>query len=77
MLDQPLWTGGRISGTITRATARQDAALAAYDEAVLTIAVSTSQAFFDVHRWRQRITILKQSLTQHDRMVASMERRVE
>lgn len=77
VLDQPLWTGGRISATIGRASARENAALASYDEAILNIAVATSQAFFDVHRWRARVAILKASLTQHDGMVASMERRVE
>lgn len=75
IVDQPLWTGGRISGSINRADAREDAALAAYDEAVLTIALSTAQAFFEVHRWRERAAILSQSLEQHNRMVATMERR--
>ena len=75
VIDQPLWTGGRISGSINRANARKDAALAAYDEAVLAIALSTAQAFFEVHRWRDRGAILSQSLEQHNRMVATMERR--
>lgn len=75
VVDQPLWTGGRISGSINRANAREDAALAAYDEAVLTIALSTAQAFFEVHRWRERAAILSQSLDQHNGMVATMERR--
>ena len=62
VIDQPLWTGGRISRSINRANAREDAARAAYDEAVLTIALSTAQAFFEVHRWRERAAILSQSL---------------
>lgn len=75
VIDQPLWTGGRISGSINRANARESSALAAYDEAVLTIALSTAQAFFEVHRWRERGHVLSQSLEQHNRMVATMERR--
>lgn len=75
VIDQPLWAGGRISSTISRANARESAALASYDEAVLNIAASTSQAFFEVHRWRGRAAILRQSLDQHNRMVATMERR--
>lgn len=75
IIDQPLWTGGRISGLIGQATAQQGAALAAYDEAVLEIAVSTAQAFFELHRWRERLAILTQSLNQHNSMVATMERR--
>lgn len=75
VIDQPLWTGGRISGAVARATARENAARAAYDEAVLTIASSTAQAFFEVHRWKERTLILSQSLEQHKRMVTTMTRR--
>lgn len=75
VIDQPLWTGGRISGAINRANARESAALAAYDEAVLSIAQSTAQAFFEVHRWRERAAILSRSLEQHNGMVATMGRR--
>ncbi|MBB3943276.1 adhesin transport system outer membrane protein [Sphingorhabdus rigui] len=74
--EQPLWSGGRLSGTIKRAKIRENAALAAYDEAVLAIASSTSQAFYEVHRWRERNALLSVSLEQHNRMVATMERRV-
>jgi adhesin transport system outer membrane protein len=74
--EQPLWTGGRLSGTIKRAKIRENAALAAYDEAVLAIASSTAQAFYEVYRWRERNALLSVSLEQHNRMVATMERRV-
>jgi adhesin transport system outer membrane protein len=75
VVDQPLWTGGRISGSINRASARENAALAAYDEAVVSIALSTAQAYYEVHRWRERGAILSRSLEQHNQMVATMERR--
>lgn len=75
VVDQPLWTGGRISSNIRRGDAEAGAALAAYDEAVLSIALSASQAFYEVHRWRGREAILTQSLAEHDRLVATMERR--
>lgn len=75
VVDQPLWTGGRISGGVRRATAQESAANAAYGEAVLSIAVSTAQAFYEVHRWRERSLLLTHSLNQHRRMVGTMERR--
>jgi adhesin transport system outer membrane protein len=75
VVDQPLWTGGRITSSIGRAAARESAALAAYDEAALAIAVSTAQAFFEVHRLRERIAILALSFDQHNNMVATIERR--
>ncbi len=76
VVDQPLWTGGRISASIERAGARQSAALAVYNETILAIAQSTAQSFYEVHRWRERGILLAISLEQHERMVASMERRV-
>ncbi len=74
--EQPLWTGGRISEAIRRVEMRKNVASAAYDEAVLAIASSTAQAFYEVHRWRERNALLSVSLEQHNRMVATMERRV-
>ena len=62
VVDQPLWTGGRVSGTIQRVTAQRGAAAAVYDEAVLSIASGTAQAFYEVHRWRGRADILDKSL---------------
>lgn len=75
LIDQPLWTGGRITGSIRRANALQGAALAAYDEAVLAIATQTAQGFFELHRWRERAAVLSSSLTRHNDMVRTMERR--
>lgn len=75
VVEQPIWSGGRISGVIGRAKARQEAASAAFDEAVLSIAISTAQAFFEVHRWHERVGVLSLSLEQHKRMVETMERR--
>lgn len=77
VIDQPLWAGGRISGSVRRASAQSDGAVAAYDEAVLSIASATAQAFFDVQRWRGRSAVLTLSLEQHQKMVGSMQRRYE
>ena len=75
VVDQPLWTGGRISGSISRANARKGAALSAYDEAALSIALATAAAYYEVHRWRERAAILSRSLERHQSMLATMERR--
>lgn len=75
VLDQPLWTGGRVSGTIARVIAQRGAAGASYDEAVLSIASSTAQALYEVHRWRGRAEILDKSLVEHNRLVDTMQRR--
>lgn len=75
VVDQPLWTGGRVSGTIERVIAQRGAAGASYDEAVLSIASGTAQAFYEVHRWRGRADILAKSLVEHNRLVEAMQRR--
>jgi adhesin transport system outer membrane protein len=75
VIEQPLWSGGRISASIGRATARENAALAAHDETLLDIATSTSQALFELPRWRARAVILSRSKEQHDQMVTTMVRR--
>ncbi|MEY3672692.1 MAG: hypothetical protein RI904_2349 [Pseudomonadota bacterium] len=77
VINQPLWTGGRIRGSIDLATAREQAALAEYDKVVLSIAIATNQAFFESHKWRLRSEILSQSLEQYKLLVATIQRRYE
>lgn len=74
--EQPLWTGGRLSKTIKRSELLATLAVTSFDEAVLEIALSTSRAYFEVLRWRERNELLSGSLDQHNRMVSTMERRV-
>lgn len=76
VIDQPIWTGGRISSSISRATAQGQAALAAYWEAVLEIELNVAQNFREYHRLSLRIDSLTDSLTQHRKLVQTMERRV-
>lgn len=75
VVDQPLWTGGRVTGTIGRVIAQRGAARAFYDETVLSIASGTAQAFYEVHRWQGRADILGKSLVEHERLVDTMQRR--
>lgn len=76
VIDQPLWTGGRVAGGIRRAGARQSAAIAGYDEVVLTTALLTAETFLEFHRWHQRAGALKAGCDLHRQMVSTMERRV-
>lgn len=75
-VEQPLWTGGRIKGSISRARAAEQAALAGYEQAVLDIVLQVAGAYHEVYRAAERRTILDDSLAQHQRMLATMERRV-
>jgi len=75
-VEQPLWTGGRIKGSISRARAAEQAALASYDQAILDIALQVAGAYYEFFRATERRAILDNSLEQHQRLLASMERRV-
>ena len=75
-VNQPLWTGGRISGGIERARASSQVALAQLEETVLDVLLRLSQSYFEIARTIQLEAILKDSLTEHQRLVESMERRV-
>lgn len=75
-VEQPIWTGGRIKGSIGRARAAEQAALASYDQAILDIALQVAASYYEFFRATQRRAILDSSLEQHQRLLASMERRV-
>ncbi|MEJ7776634.1 MAG: TolC family protein [Sphingomicrobium sp.] len=75
-VNQPLWTGGRISGTIDRAKATRQAALAQLEETVLDVLLRLSSSYFEIARTIQLESILKDSMSEHQRLVESMERRV-
>ena len=77
IIDQPVWTGGRISGQIDKASQLKVAAAAKFDEVALTVAINVSQAYFEVQRLQQRREILTGSLAEHRRMVDTMQRRFE
>jgi adhesin transport system outer membrane protein len=77
VVDQPIWTGGRITATVRRARAKEGAADAAYKEAVETIALSVVRDYYELFRWRGRVDILTESAQRHEAMVATMDRRVK
>lgn len=76
-VDQPIWAGGRISGTIRRAQAIEQAAAAEVNETALTVALQLSTAYFEMARLARRQAILESSVTNHDKLVDSIARRVE
>lgn len=76
-VDQPLWSGGRISAGIRQSKSRLDAALASLDEVALDLALRTVQAYVELLGVRRRGEILDESLAEHHKLVDSMRRRVE
>lgn len=76
-VDQPLWTGGRISAEVRQSKSRLEAALAALDEVYLDLALRTVQSYVGLQGLRRRAAILEESLDEHRKLVDSMRRRVE
>lgn len=77
ILDQPLWTGGVITGNIDRATFQQEAALAALGEAVLSLELQVTESFFEVQRQQGKQEIIRKSIADHQTLVDMMKRRVD
>lgn len=75
-VEQPLWAAGRIGGTIRQNKALVQGAEAGVSEVQLEVALRVAQSFFDFQRLAMRETILEDSLTEHQKLVDSMERRV-
>lgn len=73
---QPLWTGGRIKGSIDRATALRSVAQATLLETALDVLLRLSTAYFDIARTNRLQALYAESLAEHRRLVESMERRV-
>ncbi|MET1756880.1 TolC family protein [Novosphingobium sp. RD2P27] len=73
----PIWSGGRLGADIRRAKAQEEVSSFGYVGTVQTLALTTAQAYFDVVRLAQREQLLAESLKEHQRLVGTMERRVE
>ncbi len=76
VIDQPVFSFGRIGATIDRAQAQRTVREAQVDEQVQTIALDTVDAYFNIARLAKRADILTQSLGDHNELLATIERRV-
>lgn len=76
-VEQPLWTGGRISAGIRAAGFREAAAQAAVVEAKQTTALRVILAYTEVLRQKQRQDFAKAAVDEHDKLLALITRRVQ
>ncbi len=77
VVDQPLYAGGRIGGSIKRAQAMQLLREVQVDETRRDVALRVTQAYFDLARAARRTVLLSAGLEEHRRLVDSISRRVE
>ena len=75
LIEQPIWSGGRIESSIRRAHAGEDASSAGYVDTVNQLALTTAQTYFDIVRLTQREQLLIASLREHQRLVDTIDRR--
>lgn len=76
-VDQPIWTGGRISGTIERARALSDATADQLDETVRDVELRVIESYYQIAAAARRDAILLRGIEQHRLLVDTIARRVE
>lgn len=76
-LEQPLWSGGRISSTIDLAGARLSAADATLISTQQEVLQQTATTFYEVLRLEARLEAAKENTKEHLRLVELIRRRVE
>jgi len=75
-LDQPLWTGGRISAGIDAAGSRFDAASMAINEARQELALKVIAASSEALRQQARQRFAQASVGEHEKLLGMIRRRV-
>ena len=76
-LEQPLWTGGRISAGIRAAGFREAAAEAAVVEAKQSTGLRVIAAYTEVLRQGQRRSFARTAVDEHEKLLALIGRRVQ
>lgn len=76
-VEQPLWTGGRITGQINAADAKKVIAEADLSKAEMDVLQQTANAFFEVIRHEARLRIATDNENEHERLLNAIRRRVE
>lgn len=77
IVEQPLYTFGRIRATIDGAEAALDSSTYAVVDSQQEIAMRTVTAYFDLALATRREMVLKDALVQHQELLRTMDRRVK
>jgi len=77
VVDQPIYSFGRIGATIDAAEARREVNRAQVSENVMQVALDLTDAYFDLARAARREAILAKGVEEQDLLVDSIQRRVE
>lgn len=74
-LQQPLWTGGRLTGNLDKAQARESVTLADLEITRQQLALRVIQSWSDASAAQLKFTALEQSRDTHGRLLAQVQRR--
>ncbi|CEN56209.1 TolC family protein [Candidatus Methylopumilus turicensis] len=74
-IDQPIWSGGRITANIESSRAKSIVAAASIFEAEQSILVKTVSAFSEILRLQSRVLASNENIEEHQRLLALIERR--
>lgn len=77
VVEQPIWSGGRITAAIDRAKAQLQVQERALDEVARDLTLRAIQAYFDVAQAALRIEVLERTLGQNREFLDTISRRVE
>ncbi|MDE1467793.1 TolC family protein [Aurantiacibacter sp. D1-12] len=77
ILEQPIWTGGRINGEIDRARAALRVGQDRVGEAQRDIVLRVISAYYDYVLASERVKVLEASLEEHNTLLAAIGRRVD
>ena len=76
VIQQPLWTGGRITAAINEAEAGVKSSSFAVVQAEVAILTETIVRFFELHRARENLAIARANVVEHERLYDIIQRRV-
>ena len=76
-VEQPLWTGGKLTSRIALSEANLRAAEAGVQEAQFNALTQVATAFFETLRLDQRLQSASHNVVEHERLVGLIERRTE
>ena len=75
-IDQPLWTGGRITAGIDAADSRYDAATAAISESRLDLSIRVITSYTEALRQKDRLRHATVGVGEHEKLLEMIRRRV-
>ena len=76
-LQQPLWTGGRLTASLEKAQAQAQAVEASVGDAAIQLSLRSIQAWSEWYAATLKLAAINESVQTHQRLIQQVKRRVE